>query len=31
VTSDQDVVVIVNDISLTGAYDAAIYNGIKAD
>lgn len=31
VTSDQNVVVIVNDISLTGAYDAAIYNGIKAD
>ena len=31
VTSDQDVVVIVNDVSLTGGYDAAIYNGIKAD
>jgi hypothetical protein len=31
VTSDQNVVVIVNDISLTGAYDAAVYNGIKAD
>jgi len=31
VTSNQPVVVIVNDISLTGAYDAAIYNGIKAD
>jgi hypothetical protein len=31
VTSDQDVVVIVNDVSLTGAFDAAIYNGIKAD
>jgi hypothetical protein len=31
VTSSEDVVVIVNDISLTGVYDAAIYNGIKAD
>ena len=31
VTSNENVVVIVNDISLTGAYDAAIYNGIKAD
>jgi hypothetical protein len=31
VTSNEDVVIIVNDISLTGAYDAAIYNGIKAD
>jgi len=31
VTSDQPIVVIVNDISLTGVYDAAIYNGIKAD
>jgi hypothetical protein len=31
VSSNQNVVVIVNDISLTGAYDAAIYNGIKAD
>jgi hypothetical protein len=31
VTCPEDVVVIVNDISLTGAYDAAIYNGIKAD
>lgn len=31
VTSNEPVVVIVNDISLTGAYDAAMYNGIKAD
>lgn len=31
VTSNEDVVVIVNDVCLTGAYDAAIYNGIKAD
>jgi hypothetical protein len=30
-STTEDVVVIVNDISLTGAYDAAIYNGIKAD
>jgi hypothetical protein len=31
VTSDQPIVVIVNDASQTGAYDAAMYNGIKAD
>lgn len=31
VTSTEPAVVIVNDISLTGVYDAAIYNGIKAD
>jgi hypothetical protein len=31
VTCPENVVVIVNDISLTGAFDAAIYNGIKAD
>ena len=31
VTSDQNVVVIVNDASETGAIDAATYNGIKAD
>jgi hypothetical protein len=31
VTSDQDIVVIVNDASEVGAIDAATYNGIKAD
>jgi hypothetical protein len=31
VTSNQPIVVIVNDASQTGAYDAAMYNGIKAD
>ena len=31
VTSDQPVVVIVNDASTIGAMDAATYNGIKAD
>lgn len=31
ITSDQPIVVIVNDISETSAADAATYNGIKAD
>jgi len=31
INSDQPLAVIVNDASLTGAMDAAIYNGIKAD
>jgi hypothetical protein len=31
IDSDQPLAVIVNDASLTGAMDAAIYNGIKAD
>jgi hypothetical protein len=31
VTSDQPIVVIVNDVSETSAADAATYNGIKAD
>lgn len=31
ISADQDVVVIVNDASETGAIDAATYNGIKAD
>lgn len=31
ITSEQPLAVIVNDQSLTGAMDAAIYNGIKAD
>jgi hypothetical protein len=31
ITSEQPLAVIVNDASLTGAMDAAIYNGIKAD
>jgi hypothetical protein len=31
IASDQPLAVIVNDASLTGALDAAIYNGIKAD
>ncbi|MBK6767671.1 MAG: hypothetical protein IPG72_01285 [Ardenticatenales bacterium] len=31
VTSDQPIVVIVNDISEVGSVDAATYNGIKAD
>lgn len=30
-TSDQPLVVIVNDASSSGAWDAAIYSGIKAD
>jgi hypothetical protein len=31
IESDQLLAVIVNDASLTGQMDAAIYNGIKAD
>jgi hypothetical protein len=31
IDSDQPLAVIVNDASLTGGFDAAIYNGIKAD
>jgi len=31
ITSDQPVVVIVNDASGNGKVDAAIYSGIKAD
>jgi hypothetical protein len=31
INSDQPLAVIVNDASLTGGMDAAIYNGIKAD
>jgi hypothetical protein len=31
IDSDQPLAVIVNDASLTGGMDAAIYNGIKAD
>jgi hypothetical protein len=31
VTSDQPIVVIVNDVSMKGRSDSATYNGIKAD
>lgn len=31
IDSDQPLAVIVNDVSLTGALDAAIYNGLNAD